>query len=488
MTTTPTYEELQLKIKYLEIQLKTTRRIARGHQESEGWLDAVFTANPDPVIVFDDKEHTRHLNPAFTRVFGWTMDELMGHKVPFIPKKQVAVTDLKIRELYEDEKPVKFESKRLTRDGKLLDVLIHAAVIKDSKGDSRGIVMNMSDMTEKNKIETQHRQSHKNESIRTLTSGISSEFNNLFYAIYGNAELMNNDIRAEDKDSLDEIFNATKKGMDLIIQLQTSTHPPADIKNSQAVNLNFEIKRIYHDIKQAIPDLVEIDLDFADNLYSLSGDQEQIQKVILNLCFNAGDAMPDGGKLTVKTENFIIDDFFHARHPELKKGWCVKLTISDTGHGMNNAVRKRIFDPFYTTKDSGNSRGLGLSVISGIIKSHNGLSSCGSIPGVGTTFTIYLPAEIETESSYTAPVLSTAVSEKKRTILIVDDEQSVLDLIQKMVTSAGYNVITVNSGEKALIELKAKGISPDYFAQNLYDAACWLIKNVAQNEIINQNK
>ena len=381
----------------------------------------------------------------------------MGQRIHFIPKDQVVISDLKIKELYEEEAPVRFETKRLTKKGQLLDVLIHAAIIKDAVGTSKGVVVNISDITEKNQMENQLRQSHKNESISTLASGISSKFNNLLYVIYGNAELLLSAISAENKEYLDEIFNSTKKGMELIRQLQIFTDHTdhTDRKsNAQTINLNMEVKRTFDSIGRLIPKKTEVKLDFADNLYALAGDLEQIKQVLLNLCFNAGDAMPDGGKLTIKTENCIIDDFFQGRHPELKKGWFVKLSVSDTGHGMNNEVRKRIFDPFYTTKDSRKRSGLGLSVIYGIIKSHGGLIQCGSIPGVGTTFTIYLPSKVESTSSASAfpPILSA----ENHTVLIVDDEQSVLTLSKKMVTSLGYNVITVNSGEKALVEYYAR--------------------------------
>jgi two-component system, cell cycle sensor histidine kinase and response regulator CckA len=213
-------------------------------------------------------------------------------------------------------------------------------------------------------------------------------------------------------------------------------------------------------LRRTIPKMIDIQMDLSGDLAEIHADPTQMEQVLMNLAVNARDAMPDKGTLTVGTRNIILDETFCSRHADAEPGVYVLLTVSDTGHGMDKATSEHIFEPFYTTKELGRGTGLGLATVYGIVKQHGGVITCDSEVGRGTTFEVYFPAidtqsEPEVEESGVMPAFGT------ETILLVDDEDFVRDLGERILNRAGYKVLTAANGKEALdvFEKERKQIS-----------------------------
>ncbi|MDM8544763.1 response regulator [Desulfococcaceae bacterium HSG9] len=340
------------------------------------------------------------------------------------------------------------------------------SLLKDEDGNVIGMLCSAQDITESKKTEEalrksekQLRRSQKMETVGILAGGIAHEFNNLLYIISGNTELLIDDASSDDKEMLLEIFNSTQRGASLVKQLMAFSRKSES--NLYTTLLNDELSKIKKMLDRVLPRMIEIKLDFADDLHPIKADCGQIEQIVINLCLNAKDAMPDGGTLIIKTENGVIDETFVDQHPGkpdgLKQGKCVILTVSDTGVGMDEATREHIFDPFFTTKEVGKGTGLGLSVIYGIIEGHHGHISCESEKGVGTTFRIYFPAIKDDQTASNANKDTTEqLSKGTETILVVDDEEPILKIMISMFGRLGYNILLADNAESALDIYTAK--------------------------------
>lgn len=300
-------------------------------------------------------------------------------------------------------------------------------------------------------IEAQLRQAQKMESLGTLAGGIAHDFNNILSAIIGYSELAFDDGQegVANLDSIKEIQKAGERAKDLVTQILTfSRKMEPDFK---PIDLNQAVKQIKKMLERTFPKMVSIEDRLADDLWPINADDGNIIQLLMNLCTNAHDAMPDGGQLVIETENVTLDLEYANQHAEAEPGDYVRLTVADTGCGMDKETIEHIFDPFFTSKEIGKGTGLGLSTVYGIVKSHDGHIMCYSELDQGTTFRVYLPA-----------LVSDSVSEKRReaeqdniqgrgeTILLVDDEEQIRDICGKLLTRWGYQVIVANCGEDAL--------------------------------------
>ncbi|OQY05184.1 MAG: hypothetical protein B6I22_07895 [Desulfobacteraceae bacterium 4572_123] len=299
---------------------------------------------------------------------------------------------------------------------------------------------------EKARLASQLLQTQKMEAIGTLAGGIAHDFNNLLMGIQGHTSLMLMDIDSSHTmfEHLNEIKNHVKSSVNLTKQLLGFAR--GGKYETRTTDLNELVKnqtRMFQRTRKEIT----IYENYEKNLWAVEVDYGQIEQVLLNLYVNAWQAMPGGGDLAIKTENIIIDEKYDA-HFEVKPGKYVKISIADTGVGMDETTRQRIFEPFFTTKEMGRGTGLGLASVYGIIKNHEGFINVYSESGEGTTFTVYLPASGKT-----------AVKEKKAydrlvegqgTILLVDDEKMIIGVGQQMINRLGYDALTAGSGKEAI--------------------------------------
>ena len=303
---------------------------------------------------------------------------------------------------------------------------------------------------EKEVIQYQLLQAQKMEAVGTLAGGIAHDFNNLLQVIHGYGQmLLHNDNQGQQThQALLRIVGAARRGAELTQQLLTFSR--AVESDKRPLDLNHEVKKLKMLLERTIPKMINIELHTADNLRIVNADPIQVEQILMNLAVNAKDAMPEGGKLIIKTENAILNSEVCRLHPGATPWVYALLTVSDNGHGMAEETLEHIFEPFYTTKEVGKGTGLGLAMVYGIVKNHNGFISCTSEPGDGTTFKIYLPAldqevELPDEKGVGAPI-----KKGSETILLVDDEDFIRDLVAQVLTESGYTVLTAADGERCL--------------------------------------
>jgi len=436
-----------------------TARVMADRQirEREERISAILEATPNPIAVYDTEGKLLFLNRSFTGVFGWSADELAGKKIPFVPEDEVEKTMARIKELYENSQAGPLETRRLTKDGRVLGVLISASLIKGSGGKPRGMVVSLTDLTERKRIEAGLQQIQKMEAIGTLAGGIAHDFNNLLMAIQGNISLILMDIQ---KDSpfyhgLADIEKYVRQGAQLTRQLLGFARGGKyEVRPTDIGSLIKEHNVIFG---RARKDIV-IREDFQSDLWPVAADKGQLEQVLMNLYVNAAQAMTDyekgetavGGAIFVKTENVSLGKV-QAESLSALPGRYVRFSVTDKGSGMDKATRQRIFEPFFTTKEKGRGTGLGLASVYGIVKNHGGFIAVESAPGKGSSFHIYLPAmekEVPRETQR-AGVSQGSIKGTGR-LLLVDDEDMILDVGRTMLERLGYEVLTASGAMEAI--------------------------------------
>ncbi|MBI5633665.1 MAG: response regulator [Nitrospirae bacterium] len=307
--------------------------------------------------------------------------------------------------------------------------------------------------TERQKLEAQLLQAQKMEAIGHLAGGIAHDFNNMLQAIIGYASLL--DMRIEQNSPLKsyvaEILNSSEKSADLTKQLLAFSRK--QVISPKQIDLNQLIKGMEKMLVRLIGEDVEFETYLVNRELSVVVDPGQIGQVLMNLCTNARDAMPDGGHLSISTETVQLGEDYIAANIIEKPGLYALISVTDTGVGMDEETKQKIFDPFFTTKEVGKGTGLGLSIAYGIIKQHNGHISVYSELGKGTTFRIYLPLS-EAMSKATEAAAATAPRGGKETVLVAEDNEEVRGLIRSVLEGFGYTVITAVDGEDALHQFR----------------------------------
>jgi two-component system, cell cycle sensor histidine kinase and response regulator CckA len=305
------------------------------------------------------------------------------------------------------------------------------------------------DVTERHLLEEQNRQSQKVEAIGQLAGGIAHDFNNLLTAIQGYAELLTTDLGAESphQQDLREIRLAADRAASLTRQLLAFSR--RQILDPRVIDLRDSLRGLESMLKRLIGEHITVTLRTVGEVACVKADPGQIEQVILNLALNARDAMPEGGSLLIELTNVELDEAYARRHVSVKPGHYVMLAVSDTGIGMDSATQARVFEPFFTTKPEGRGTGLGLSTVYGIVKQSGGNVWVYSEPGQGATFKIYLP-RVEEVVDLASETVAPDVLTGTETVLVVEDEPGVRDLVRKVLERHGYQVLLAASPREAL--------------------------------------
>jgi PAS domain S-box-containing protein len=430
----------------------TERSAAEGAlRESQERFQELAELLPETVFEMDAGGMITFVNRNAFGHFGFSQDDfdrgLNGFEMISPEDRPRALENA--RRVLDGEKLGLNEYIALRKGGNTFPVIMHStAKYRDGKPVGiRGIVI---DITETKKLEAQLRQAHKMEAVGTLAGGIAHDFNNLLQAIQGYAELLllkKTEKGSGDKELL-EISRAAKRGGELTRQLLTFSRKVESRLRPADLNRIVEDVRLL--LERTIPKMIKIELHLTGNLHPVNADASQIEQILMNLAVNARDAMPVGGTLSIGTKNFVLDEDDHRSQPELSPGKYVRLTVTDSGQGMDKTTLENIFDPFFTTKEVGKGTGLGLAMVYGIVKNHHGHISCDSKPGEGTTFEIYLPA-LEHSEIATTIVIGTEVSlGGQETVLLVDDDDSLRTLGEQILEAHGYTVLSAPDGESAL--------------------------------------
>ncbi|MBW1675852.1 MAG: PAS domain S-box protein [Deltaproteobacteria bacterium] len=422
----------------------TERQKAR--QEIE-YLASVVRHSQDAIIGTDLNCRVTSWNKAAERIFGYKEEEAVGSFVDIIvPEKQRKECHLFVEEIGEGRNIEHYETTRKTKDGRSIDMDMTLSPIKDSEGDIIGVSFIARDVTYQKELEANLLQAQKMESIGTLAGGIAHDFNNSLMGIQGYASLMllKTDPSRPHYDMLRKIESQVQNASDLTKQLlgfaRGGRYEP------KPTNLNELIDRSSEMFGRTRKEII-IHRKFEKDLWTVEADQGQMEQVLLNLYVNAWHAMPGGGSLYIETSNVTLDESF-AKPYDVEPGKYAKMSVTDTGAGMDDKTQQRIFDPFFTTKEMGRGTGLGLASVYGIVRNHKGIITVYSEKGYGTTFSVYLPVS---EKAITPPtrIAPDKVMKGTETILLVDDEELVLDAARAMLEHLDYTVLVAEGGEEA---------------------------------------
>jgi two-component system, cell cycle sensor histidine kinase and response regulator CckA len=419
-------------------------------EEAQRRLATAIEQSIESIMMTDKTGKITYVNPAFEQISGYRSEEVLGRDTRFLK------SDIHDSAHYKDLVDAirggnswkgRIASQR--RDGKIIYEDLAISPVRDSSGEIVSFVDVAHDVTEHIALEKQLIQAQKMESIGTLAGGVAHDFNNLLQVVLGYSELILADERFESRirDDLGKINQAARTGADLVQSLLTFSRKTET--KPRPLNLNHQIDRVRKLLSRTVPKMIEIQLNLCGDLSSINADPTQVEQILMNLAVNARDAMPDGGKLLIETQNATLDEDYCKTHLGSTPGDYVLLQFSDTGQGMDRDTLEHIFEPFYTTKGVGEGTGLGLAMVYGIVKQHGGYIMCYSKPGQGTTFKIFFPAEpshYETGRESLKPTSRGGTE----TILLVDDEVLIRDLGERILNRVGYTVITASNGKEAL--------------------------------------
>jgi len=448
-------EELAGDLAYGLTGLKT--KAVRQKELAERLMLATFMDQAsDGIITFSPQGVIQYVNPRFEELCGVPGEEAVGIVIhEFECSQRNPKFYQTVLKVFAENKPLAGHFVNKKRDGTFYDIDARIAPIFDEEGQVVFYVAMVRDVTHEIDLQRQLRQAQKMEALATLSGGIAHDFNNILAIILTNVEMCLEDADADDptRTSLELVHKAGLRGKTLVKQFLTfsrkSEQPKKPVKMAEIVRECISM------LRPMLPATVEIRQTIDVGSGWINADPTQIHQVIMNLCTNADDAMRDrGGVLDIclTTTSITVPD--QVRYPGLSVGVYLKLTVSDTGHGMSRDILDRIFDPFFTTKGQGKGTGLGLSIAHGIVKNHGGHISVNSIVNVGTTFVIYLPLITDPHS---APQPDEAESQTEWTgrILFVDDEVDYCAGMKMMLERAGHQV-TIAHDPKATIELVKK--------------------------------
>jgi signal transduction histidine kinase/ActR/RegA family two-component response regulator len=302
---------------------------------------------------------------------------------------------------------------------------------------------------EQKQLEQRLRQAHKMEAVGRLAGGVAHDFNNLLTIIRGHADLLSDRAESDSqRKSVEQIQKAANRAVGMTRQLLAFSR--MQVLQPRVVDLNAIITEMGKMLPRLIGEHIEYSFSPQPDLMTVQADPGQIEQVLMNLAVNARDAMPDGGKLQVRTANMEIGPEEAAKRPAMVPGSYALISVSDTGHGMDEETKAHIFEPFFTTKEVGKGTGLGLATVYGIVKQSRGFIWVHSTPGHGTTFEIFFPGTTAAATASASEVPAAAANRGSETILLVEDEPGVRDLAHEFLKQAGYKVLEANDGAEAL--------------------------------------
>ena len=403
----------------------------------------------ESVIISDRRGTIHYVNPAFERLSGFGSEDIVGKNFRILKSDRHDETFY--REMWKMITSGKAWAGRISnrmKDGSLRQFETTISPIRDKNGVIANFVSVNRDVTQEVALEAQLFQAQKMEAVGTLAGGIAHDFNNLLQVIQGYTEVLQNEVGRNKYglEALQKIHRSAKRGAELTRQLLTFSRKVQSER--RPLDLNREVEQVKKLLERTIPKMIEIELYLSENPAVVSADPIQVEQTIMNLAVNAKDAMPEGGKIVIETDRVRLDEKFCKTHLGARPGDYVLLSISDTGHGMNREIVDHVFEPFYTTKDVGKGTGLGLAMVYGIVKNHEGYILCYSELNTGTTFKIYLPAMEQSGQRLKADEVEDLFKGGDETILLVDDEEYIRELGVELLTDAGYKVLTATDGEE----------------------------------------
>ncbi|MBF2070333.1 hybrid sensor histidine kinase/response regulator [Fischerella thermalis] len=430
---------LERSIRYALERKQNEQKIREQAALLDVATDAIFVQDLDGKILF--------WNKAAEHLYKWKKEEAIGKKASELwqekdlSKLQVALSILMKNRAWEGE------LQQITTTGQEITVESRWTLVKDFDNTTQCFLVVNTDITQKKLLESQFLRAQRLESIGTLASGIAHDLNNVLAPILMTAQLLESQLNDErSKRLLPILINNAKRGANLVKQVLSFTRGMEGDRT--LLQLKHIVREIQQVIRETFPKSIDVYTSIPPSLWTIYGDATQLHQVLMNLCVNARDAMPNGGTLTICAENFLVDENYARMHLDAQVGAYVAITVADTGVGIAPEIIDRIFEPFYTTKEFGKGTGLGLSTVLGIVKSHGGFVSVYSEIGKGSQFKVFLPAQ-QTPESLEEPEKELPTGNGEL-ILVVDDEDSIRDITKTSLETHNYKAITASDGIEAI--------------------------------------
>ncbi|MCS7210050.1 MAG: PAS domain S-box protein [Chloroherpetonaceae bacterium] len=403
----------------------------------------------DAVILQDLQGKVLYWNPGAVRLYGWTEEEVLGRSIraELYDEADLAQIEAVHQKVLQTGQWIG-ELRQRTKSGKKVIVESRRTLVLNEKGEPDKVLVVNTDITEKKDLESQMLRNQRMDSIGLLASGIAHDMNNVLAPILTGLLLL----RKQNPDEQSRrwialLEESAIRGKELIKQILSFARGNSGEKT--VFNPSHIVKDVARFISQTFPKEIEIECEAPATIWSIFGEPTQLHQVLLNLCVNARDAMPNGGRLTIRAENVVLDAAKAAAFVDAEEGEYVCLTVSDTGTGIAPDILDKIFEPFFTTKEVGKGTGLGLSVVFSVVRSHNGFIDVKTKVGSGTSFFIYLPAT-KTEQKEFGEESMEAMQGSGEVILLVEDDVAVREVAHAILLSMGYTVLTANNGAEAV--------------------------------------
>jgi PAS domain S-box-containing protein len=436
---------LERSLRYAVERKAAEQRIREQAQLLDTARDAILAYNMDGQIVY--------WNKGAERLTGWSKDEILGewaHECLYDPDQEDKLQQC--HETMMDEGEWKGELRMRTAEGDERIVESRWTLVRDAAGAPNQALVINTDVTERKRLESQFLRSQRMESIGRLVGGIAHDLGNLLMPITLGVKVLRRRIEQTDEKiekTLSMIQKSAERGANMVEQVL------AFARGVEGERVALQVGAIVEEIEditdETFPEGIDVRTALADDLPQVVGDATQIQQVLMNLCVNARDAMPDGGTLSIDAQPVTLTEEDAERNIDAEPGSYVCVRVRDTGTGMPADVVDKVFEPFFSTKEEGQGTGLGLSTAYSIIQSHNGFIDVASEEGEGTTFWVYLPVSEEgakRRSGTSEP--TAAVSGNGERVLVVDDETFILETTREALRDVGYQVLTAEGGDEAL--------------------------------------
>ena len=421
--------------------------------QSEHRLASIISSAMDGIITVDDHQRVVLFNAAAEKIFGYSASEMMGHPLERLLPERFRY---KHQQHIEDFGATQVTKRSMGRLGAISGIRasgeefpIEASISQVESNGQRFYTVILRDITEKKRLEAQFLRAQRMESIGTLAGGIAHDLNNLLAPMLMAVQMLQLKFTDEQSQKMLQLLRINaERGAEMVKQILSFAR---GVEGERlALQPRHLIKEVVKILKETLPKSIEISFYIAEDLWPIVGDATQLHQVLMNLCINARDAMPHGGKLQIKAENKVIDETYAQMIAEAKAGRHVLLTIRDNGMGIGPENLARIFDPFFTTKELGKGTGLGLSTVQGIVRGHGGFVNVYSEVGKGTEFRIHLPAMDVGQIEQVKIVNPELPAGQGELILVVDDELAIREVTKATLEAFNYRVMTASDGTEAL--------------------------------------
>jgi two-component system cell cycle sensor histidine kinase/response regulator CckA len=450
------YEELEKRVQERTAELRSANELLQAEiaerevrEQKISEQAALLDHARDAILVRGLDDRVIYWNRSAERIYGWSAAEAVGKGiVDLCYGDDRSQFENAKAELYERDE-WSGELRHRTKDGRERIVDSSWTLVRDEGGHPQAIFVINTDMTEKKKLEAQYLHAQRLESIGTLASGIAHDLNNLLSPILMAIQLLQMRLAGEDSQRLLSVLQEnTERGAEMIKQVLSFAR---GVQGERIVlQLKHLIREMSKTLKSTFPKSIEMNISLAEDLRPVSGDATQLHQVLMNLCVNARDAMPYGGRLTIEAGEIHIDQTFASMYIEAKPGPHVVITVSDTGTGIPPEIIDKIFEPFFTTKERGKGTGLGLSTVIGIVKNHGGFVNVYSEVGKGTRFKVYLPVADAGQLRSAEESPAEIPSGHGEMILVVDDEAAIREIARQTLENCGYRVLAASDGAEAI--------------------------------------